>query len=142
MWSQRVQYAIRVLIALAAQRTERVPARVISSELGMPLKYLETILGDLRQSGFVRSTKGKSGGYQLAHEPSTIRLLDVVRALEPGWLGTAASRSDTASPAGTFPEEPVLYAVQENVRRELSRVTVADALMRWYERRRTLSYSI
>lgn len=135
MWSQRVQYAIRALVALAAQGNTRIPSREIAERYGIPQKYLETILGDLRQTDFVRSTKGKSGGYQLAREPSTIRLSEVMTALEPEWV----PRGEHAQP---WPEDPILMEMQACLFRELERATIAEALMKWQQQQQTPNYVI
>ena len=48
----------------------------------IPKKFLDAILGELRNAGFVQSRKGKDGGYRLARDASTISLLDVIEAVE------------------------------------------------------------
>lgn len=138
MWSQRVQYALRALVALAAWRGKRIASREIAQRHGIPQKYLETILLDLRQAGLVKSTKGKSGGYELTREPSTLTLLTIVQALEPEWFQDAA-------PAGVdevTAEAPVLSSVSLCVRRELEAMTLADALMQWQQAKNSIDYAI
>ena len=138
MWSLRVQYAIRTLIALAAQANARTSAREIAERYGVPRKYLETILADLRQNGFVLSTKGKAGGYELAREPTTIRFSEVIAAFEPEWVPV----SDARVPGETRPEEPSLRMLQESLFGKLSEITVSDALLRWQNRSGAPMYSI
>ena len=48
----------------------------------LPRAYLEQLVMSLRDGGLVRSTRGARGGYELAREPSAIRMSDVLRALE------------------------------------------------------------
>lgn len=139
MWTQRVQYAIRTLIVLAMNGQARVPSRVIAERHGIPRKYLEAILSDLRQEGFVRSTKGKAGGYSLSREPSTIRLSEVIGAFEPDWFAGGRTSGITENPV---PEAPVLNELRDRLITELTNVTVADALMQWQRHRQTLNYSI
>jgi Rrf2 family transcriptional regulator, cysteine metabolism repressor len=45
-------------------------------------KYLEGIVSILKSAGLVMSVRGKNGGYHLARDPSTITMLEVVRALD------------------------------------------------------------
>lgn len=146
MWSQRVQYAIRILIILAAQGNTRVSSREISERYEIPRKYLETILAELRQDGFVQSSRGKAGGYRLAREPSTIRFSEIITALEPDWFSASDSgegiRDGIGANGETRPEEPALRELHDSFLRRLREVTVLDALMRWQERRRALMYSI
>jgi Rrf2 family cysteine metabolism transcriptional repressor len=48
----------------------------------LPRAYLEQLVMSLRDAGLVRSTRGAHGGYELAREPSAIKMGDVLRALE------------------------------------------------------------
>jgi Rrf2 family transcriptional regulator, cysteine metabolism repressor len=54
----------------------------IASEEDLPRAYLEQLVMSLRDAGLVRSTRGAHGGYELAREPQTIRMSEVLRALE------------------------------------------------------------
>lgn len=44
----------------------------------IPKKFLDAILGELRNAGFVQSRKGKDGGYRLARLPADIKIGHVV----------------------------------------------------------------
>jgi Rrf2 family transcriptional regulator, cysteine metabolism repressor len=141
MWPQRVQYAVRALIALAVRPSVRTSAGEIARQYDIPQKYLEAILLDLKQAGLIDSTKGKSGGYQLVREPSAVRMVTVITALEPDWF----SGSPTAAGVpvqGSPPEQPVLTALNECIRRELENITLADALTRWQDAAGALNYVI
>ena len=48
----------------------------------IPKKFLDAILGELRNAGFVQSRKGKDGGYRLAKLPTEIKIGHVVRVLD------------------------------------------------------------
>ena len=48
----------------------------------IPKKFLDTILGELRNAGFVNSKKGKGGGYTLARPAHEIRVGHIVRVLD------------------------------------------------------------
>jgi Rrf2 family cysteine metabolism transcriptional repressor len=48
----------------------------------LPRPYLEQLVVNLRAAGLVSSTRGAHGGYELARSPDTIRLGEVLRALE------------------------------------------------------------
>ena len=81
--STRSRYGVRALIALAFQEEpDGHCAREIADEESLSKKYLESILAQLRTSGFVRSVRGAHGGYVLARAPSEITVAEVVRALE------------------------------------------------------------
>ena len=103
--SLRAEYALRALISLASSNgAEVVPIQVISEQQGIPKRFLEQILNDLRSGGFVESKRGISGGYRLARTAEQITASDVLRflegsfgpATEPGKHATIQSPMDAA----------------------------------------------
>jgi Rrf2 family cysteine metabolism transcriptional repressor len=54
----------------------------IATDEDLPRAYLEQLVIGLRDAGLVVSTRGARGGYELAREPGTIRMSEVLRALE------------------------------------------------------------
>ena len=85
----KTQYGIRALVHLARSDAASVAvssASQASAEIakaeGIPPKYLEGILVQLKAAGLVLSERGKNGGYKLAKPASAIRMLDIVEALE------------------------------------------------------------
>ncbi len=54
----------------------------IAEANNIPKKFLDTILGELRNAGFVNSKKGKGGGYTLAKSAQNIRVGHIVRVLD------------------------------------------------------------
>ena len=59
-----------------------VPMSRIATEAQIPRKFLEIILGELRQAGFVNSTRGKSGGFHLSRPAHVISFGDIIRTIE------------------------------------------------------------
>lgn len=83
--SKRTEYGLRALIDLgiaADQGREQVTARDLAKQERIPAAFLEQILIQLRGAGWVRSRRGKAGGYSLAKPPAQIRMGDVVRLFE------------------------------------------------------------
>jgi Rrf2 family protein len=84
----KTQYGIRALVHLA--RIEAAAAVASASEAsaeiakaeGIPSKYLEGILVQLKTAGLVLSERGKKGGYRLAKPAAEIRMIEIVEALE------------------------------------------------------------
>ncbi len=90
--STKTSYGLDALFDLAFHCTGRAAqAREIAERQEIPLRYLEQILQDLRRAGVVEAKRGPRGGYALCRAPETVRLLDVVVALEGPFdpLGTA-----------------------------------------------------
>lgn len=52
------------------------------AEIGVPEDYLEQLLGNLRRAGLVTTVRGAQGGYQLAMEPGSITVGDIIDATE------------------------------------------------------------
>jgi Rrf2 family protein len=84
--SQKCQYAVRATLELA-KRYGRKPTSIgeIAACQAIPPRFLEVILNEMRQAGFVQSRRGIRGGYQLAKPPGEITVGQVVR-FEDGTL--------------------------------------------------------
>src|SRR3954467_11374775 len=81
--SAKVDYAVRAAGQLAAAGGDRATkGDAIARAQGIPLKFLENILSDLRHAGLVRSQRGAEGGYWLNRPAADITVADVIRAVE------------------------------------------------------------
>src|SRR3954470_10667732 len=81
--SAKADYAVRAALMLAAAPDDRpVKGERISEAQGIPLKFLENILIDLRQAGLVASQRGPEGGYRLDGSPSSVTVGGGVRGGE------------------------------------------------------------
>jgi Rrf2 family transcriptional regulator, cysteine metabolism repressor len=81
--STKGRYGARAVIELALRYgSGPVLVREIADKQDISEKYLENILNSLRNAGILKSTRGAKGGYELAKEPSSITLGDIVRSLE------------------------------------------------------------
>jgi Rrf2 family protein len=79
----KTKYALKALALLAAGPPgEPMLIADIAEREDIPKKFLEAILAELKQHGFVRSRKGRGGGYLLARSPDTITLAAIVRVLD------------------------------------------------------------
>lgn len=81
--SKKSGYAIRGLLELSLRRDEGpVNVRTLAKTQDIPTRFLEIILNELKQGGFVISVRGKTGGYQLAREPKDITVGQIVQFLD------------------------------------------------------------
>jgi Rrf2 family protein len=83
--SAKADYAVRAAIELAANGSESsspLKGERIADAQGIPLKFLENILVDLRVAGLVNSRRGPDGGYWLAQPAADVSVADVIRAAE------------------------------------------------------------
>lgn len=83
MISKKTKYAMKALGHLASLYGEGpVLIAEISEKKKIPIKFLETILLQLKQNNILDSKKGKGGGYFLAFNPKKISLASVYRIIE------------------------------------------------------------
>ena len=80
MLSKKTKYAIKALVALG-KNLDMPPMQIskIAEEERIPKKFLEQILLDLRNAGFLYSKKGAGGGYSLNKRPEDIYLVQILR---------------------------------------------------------------
>ena len=78
----KADYAVRATLELATVDEGLVKGERISQAQGIPLKFLENILIDLRHAGHRRSQRGAEGGYRLARPATEVTLGEVIRAVE------------------------------------------------------------
>ena len=81
--SQRCQYALRAILELS-QRNVSGPLTVaeIAVAQGVPRRFLEAILVQLKNSGIVESRRGMRGGYLLAVSPADLTVGQVIRCVD------------------------------------------------------------
>jgi Rrf2 family protein len=127
--SARADYAVRALLALAADESESATAQVLADRQSLPRKFLEAILSDLRRGGLVRSQRGAEGGYRLARPATEISVGDVLRAVDGPLAGVRGERPETASYDGAAEHlQTVWVALRAAVRSVLDEVSLADVL--------------
>ncbi|MCB0279215.1 MAG: Rrf2 family transcriptional regulator [Calditrichaeota bacterium] len=76
------EYAIRVLAYIALADPKRVSAMSIHKELKIPYKYLGRLLTDLANHNFIKSERGKFGGYVMKKDLNKIYIADIIEAIE------------------------------------------------------------
>ena len=126
--SAKVDYAVRAGAELAAAAgAGPVKGDTIAQAQGIPLKFLENILLDLKHAGLVQSQRGAEGGYWLAKEPAEISVADVIRAVEGPIANVRGERPEQVEYAGAAEAlREVWIAVRGNLRAVLETVTLAD----------------
>jgi Rrf2 family protein len=125
--SARADYAVRAAVELASAGGGPVKGEALATAQGIPPKFLENILGDLRHARLVRSQRGAEGGYWLARPAEEISVADVMRAVE-GPLATVRGEppEDVRYAGAAEPLQQVWIAVRKNLRAVVEHVTLAD----------------
>jgi Rrf2 family protein len=127
--SAKTDYALRAAVELAAAQDgdSLVKGEQIATAQGIPLRFLENILGDLRNAGIVESKRGVDGGYLLARPAREIALADVVRAVDGPLANVGGTRPDALEYEGAAePLRDVWVALRAALRSVLERTTLAD----------------
>jgi Rrf2 family protein len=83
--STKGRYGTRLMLNLAHyfnNGSEAVILKNVSEDEGISIRYLEQIIIPLKINKLVKSIRGAGGGYILARSPATIRLSEILEALE------------------------------------------------------------
>ena len=136
--TQKTLYALRALFELARRRVEGpVKAAHIARAQAIPVRFLETILAELRQAGFVTSKRGARGGYQLAREPKALMVGDIFNFIQgsPAVTDRAADNTGGQPPhSSDFVFEPLWQQVNDAVAGVMNTTSVQD-LLEWEKQR-------
>jgi len=91
--SAKGEYAIRALLELALQGGDGLqPIQGIAARQGIPQRYLEQVLLQLKRAGLLESRRGSAGGYRLSRPTDQVTVGDVLRAVEGPVGGESAGR--------------------------------------------------
>ncbi len=83
IYSRSAEYAIRAFVFLAAVPPGKFAmVKQIAEESDIPSHFLAKILQQLARQGFLRSSKGPTGGFCLRHPASEMNLLQLVEAID------------------------------------------------------------
>ncbi len=134
--SKRGEYALRSLINLGiAAKVGRSLVRVaeLAKAEEIPVKFLEQIIQQLREAGYVESERGKHGGYRLAKPATQIAIGEIVRLID-GPLAPIGCVSQTAYVKCSCPDEVhcglrmLMLDVRNAIAAILDRYTLADVV--------------
>ena len=137
MLSRKAKYALKATLVLAERYGEGpVLISEIAAPEGLPRKFLELILLELKNQGLLQSKKGKGGGYAPAKPPDMITVGQVVRIIDgpiaplPCVSRTAYRRCDECVDERTCGIRMVMKDVREATANILDSTTLADVIRR------------
>lgn len=127
--SAKSDYAVRALLSLASHEPDLVKVDVVVAEQGLPRKFVEAILGELRRGGLVRSQRGAEGGYALAKPAAEITIASVIREVDGPLAEVRGLRPHETTYSGVAEHLPQVWvAVRAAIRAVLDETTLADVL--------------
>ena len=128
--SAKADYALRALLVLAAEPEGRpITGAAVAASQGMPARFVENTLVELRRAGLVASQRGTAGGFRLARPAGEITLADVIRAVDGPLAEIRGLRPEATAyvrPAEHL--QAVWVAVRASLRAILEHVTLADVV--------------
>ncbi len=128
--SAKVDYALRAMLELAAAGG-LVKGEQLANAQGIPRKFLETILVELRHDELVTSQRGVDGGYALARPPAEISVADVIRAVEGPIATVRGSRPEDVDYEGSARAlQPLWLELRGAMRDVLEGTTLAELVTR------------
>jgi Rrf2 family iron-sulfur cluster assembly transcriptional regulator len=130
MFTTKGRYALRVMVDIA-QHDGWVSLSEVSQRQGISRKYLEQVVSLLVKAGYLKSQRGKGGGYRLTREPADYSVGDILRAAE-GPLAPVKCL-DCSSPnlcerAATCPTQPFWLELGKQTTAYLDSKTLADVI--------------
>ncbi len=137
MLSKKTKYAIKALVVLG-KNVDQPPMQIsrIAEEERIPKKFLEQILLDLRNAGFLYSKKGAGGGYSLNKDPREIYLVNIMRITDgPIAMVPCASlnfyhKCDECKDEVTCGIRDAFVQVRDATVKILSETSIADVIAR------------
>jgi len=137
MLSKKTKYAIKALVALGKNR-ENPPMQIVrlAEQEMIPRKFLEQILLDMRNAGYLYSKKGAGGGYSLNKDPNDIYLADILRITDgPIAMVPCASlkfyrKCDECHDEVTCGIRKTFIDVRDATLKVLAQTTIADVIAR------------
>jgi Rrf2 family protein len=134
--TKKGEYALRAMIQLGIAKAlgkEIVPVSELAGSNRLPLKFVERILLELREAGYVEAQRGKSGGYAVAKPMDKILMGEIVRLID-GRLAPIACASETEYARCSCPDEEhcglrmLMIDVRNAISNILDRYTLGDVV--------------
>jgi len=126
--SHKCQYALRAVFELARRNGEG-PVKIaeIARAQAIPPRFLEVILSQLKQGGFVASQRGSAGGYRLLRSPRELTVGELVRFVE-GPIGPVGCVSGDATDDCPLHGDCVFLPMWQKVREAIGGVYDATTI--------------
>jgi Rrf2 family protein len=130
--TSRCEYAMLALVYLGRQKTEDlVSVDEIARSQNISPKFLEQIMLTLKLAKYVRSSKGRRGGYQLAKSPDKITLAEIVRLFDGALAPTVSVSEYFYEPTPIEKEHKlvdVFREIRDYVSKKMEKTTIGDVL--------------
>jgi Rrf2 family iron-sulfur cluster assembly transcriptional regulator len=121
------RFAVTAMVDLALRQNRGpVTLAAISERQHISLSYLEQLFGKLRRASLVSSTRGPGGGYNLAQQPASISVADIVSAVDEPLDATQCGGKENCHDDKRCMTHDLWATLNEKMYDYLSSVTLAD----------------
>lgn len=138
-------YALKAILELAINYERGVVTiNDMANRIDAPVKFLETVLSDLKKGGFVQSRRGKVGGYLLAKAPVEITVGEIIRFVEGYIAPISCVRADYSDckDVGRCVFRKIWQDVAEKTSEIVDSITFEELVSRSDSRQKAIAYSI
>lgn len=130
IYSKTCEYAIRSLSYFVGRdKGTWVTVETISDETGVPGAYVAKIFQCLVQKNILESQRGARGGYSLRTDPSKLKLIDIIRALddlERSLFSNCIMGLHQCNDRNPCPLHPIWMNAKERMLKKLSSCAVSN----------------
>src|SRR5262245_41615967 len=120
----KLDYTLRALIDLELHGPAPITGDAIARRQGVPFRFLEVSLAELRVAGVVDSRRGVDGGYWLTRPGAEITVADITLAVEGDIIGPRTVRGADSDAAMVV--SALWDRLGNEVERLLAGITIAD----------------
>lgn len=126
--STKQHYGLRLAIQLAKAYQANTPLSLgeIAMQERVSLKYLEQIIVPFKQAGWVKSVRGRSGGYLLVKNPVQLTVKDVVWVLSDSHFLVSCLADKKCPLDKKCMSKDIWGKVQKAIEQTLQKATLAD----------------
>ncbi len=82
MLSKTSEYSLKILSFMATEDYPQYTAKLLYEKLDIPHSYTARIMSKLAKNGFVKSLRGRKGGFVFAKDIRSIYLSDIISAID------------------------------------------------------------
>ncbi|MFH1134804.1 MAG: Rrf2 family transcriptional regulator [Pseudomonadota bacterium] len=123
---EAVSLAVHALAYLASLRGRKTQAQEIASRLNVSSAHMSKVLQRLARAGLLCSTRGPRGGFTLDQAPEHVVLLEVFEAMEGPLKPARCLMGRPVCQAASCVFQELAVKMEQGVREQLGRLTLAD----------------
>jgi Rrf2 family protein len=126
-FSTKAEYGLKAIVNLAQHYPKQKTTKDIAEQEGISQKYLERLLGKLRDRGVIESNKGKLGGFVLAKDPKKIPVGEIIELLD-GDIAPMRCVGKFCASQKKCPSSLVWITLGEQIHKTLYKIKLSDLI--------------